>query len=86
MELLASLMVFASIFSWETILVILCLLGLAWGLVCVTMRRQTEILKDYLQPKNLQVEQLIMRSGKTLSNNEEENESLPESQEPPPQE
>ena len=78
-------MVFASIFLLETIFVILCLLGLTWGLVRMTMRRQTEILKGYLQPENLQIEQLIMRSGKALSHPDEE-EQLPESRDVPPKE
>ena len=55
-------MLFALIFSWETIVVVFCLLILSSGLVRVTMRRQTEILKEYLQPEKLKVEQLIMRS------------------------
>ena len=76
---------FASIFSLETIIVILCLLGLTWGLVRITVRRQTEILKDFLQPEHTRVEQLILRSGKTLSNHDEK-ESSPESQDVPPQE
>ena len=79
-------MLFASILSWETVFVILCLLGLTWGLVRITMRRQTEILKEYLQPEHTRVEQLILRTGKTLSNRDEK-ESLPESQDDhPPQE
>jgi len=78
-------MLFASIFALETIFVIICLLGLTWGLVRITMWRQTEILKEYLQPENLRVEQLILRSGKTLSNHDE-SEPLPESQDVAPQE
>jgi len=77
-------MSFASIFSWETILVLLCLMGLTWGLVRITMRRQTEILKDYLQPEHMRVEQLILRSGKTLPNHDDK-EQLPESQDASPQ-
>ena len=56
-------MLFAHLFSWETLVVILCLLILASGLVRITMRRQMGILKEYLQPEQLQVEQLVMRSG-----------------------
>jgi hypothetical protein len=78
-------MLLASIFSLETIFVMLCLLGLTWGLVRITMRRQSEILKEYLQPDHLKVEQLVMRSGKTLPNHEE-TEPLPDSQDTPPQE
>ena len=78
-------MFFASFFSLETVFVILCLLGLAWGLVRTTMRRQTEILKEYLQPENLRVEQLVMSPGKTLSNHDDK-EPLPDSQDLPPQE
>ena len=78
-------MLFASILNLETIFVIVCLMGLTWGLVRMTMRRQTEILKEYLQPENLRVEQLILRPGKTLTNHDE-HEPLPESQVMPPQE
>jgi len=78
-------MLFASVFLLETIFVILCLLGLTWGLVRITMRRQTEILKEYLQPEHMRVEQLILRSGKSLSNSDEK-EQLPEPPDVPPQE
>jgi len=78
-------MLFASFFSLETVLVILCLLGLTWGLVRITIRRQTEILKEYFQLEHTRVEHLILRSGKTLSNRDE-NEQSPGSQELPPQE
>ena len=60
-------MLFAVLFSWETLVVILCLLILASGLVRITMRRQTEILKEYLQPEQLRVEQLVMRARNTPS-------------------
>ena len=60
---MANTMQFAIIFSWETVVVVLCLLVLLGGLVRITTRRQTEILKEYLQPEHLRVEQLIMRPG-----------------------
>ena len=72
-------MLSAFIFSWETIIVILCLLFLAGGLVRITMRRQTEILKEYLQPDKLRVEQLILRSDKSPPN-PAENESPQDAQ------
>lgn len=78
-------MLFATLISLETILVILCLLGLTWGLARITLRRQTEILKEYLQPEQTQVEHLILHPGKTLSN-PDENEAPPDSQETPSQE
>jgi hypothetical protein len=75
-------MLLAAIFSLETILVVICLLLLTGGLVRITMRRQTEILKEYLQPEHLQVEQLIMRSEK-VSPHHDENKQPPDSQETP---
>ena len=74
---------FANIFSWETVVVILCLLVLLGGLVRITMRRQTEILKEYLQPEHIRVEQLIMRPEKTPPNSAD-NEPAPESQQDSP--
>ena len=75
-------MLFTSIVNVETIFVVLSLLGLAWGLARITTRRQTEILKDYLQSENLRVEQLILHPGKTLSDHDE-NEPLSNSQDTP---
>jgi len=48
-------MPFALNFSWEIIVVVVCLLGLIGGLVRITICRQTEILKEYLQPEQRQV-------------------------------
>ena len=65
-------MLLASIVTFETLLVIFCLLALLCGLVHLTTRRQTEILKEYLQPEKMQIERAIMRLGKTpVSYNEE---------------
>ena len=73
-------MQFAIFFSWETVVVILCLLALLGGLVRITIRRQTEILKEYLQPEHLRIEQLVLRQGKTPPNTTAENEPLPNAQ------
>lgn len=69
-------MLFAIFFSWETVVVIFCLLVLLGGLVRITTRRQTEILKEYLQPEHLSVEQLILRTEASPPNSAEN--------EPPP--
>ena len=71
-------MQYTIVFSWETVVVIFCLLVLLGGLVRIATRRQTEILTEYLQPEHLRVEQLILRPGKTQPNSVES--------EPPPDE
>ncbi|MCL2622533.1 MAG: hypothetical protein FWD31_02605 [Planctomycetaceae bacterium] len=72
-------MPYAFIFSWETLVVVCCLLVLLAGLVRIATLRQTEILKEYLQPEHLRVEQLIMRSG-TTPPGPAENDPPPDSQ------
>ena len=59
----ANTMLHASMISFETLLVAFCVLALLCGLVRITTRRQTEILKEYLQPEKTQIEQIVMRSG-----------------------
>lgn len=62
-------MLFGFIFSWEFVIVAICVLLLAMGLVRITMRRQIEVLKDYLQPEKLPIEQLIMNADKSAQQN-----------------
>ena len=54
-----------SIFSLELVVIVICLLFLVAGLARITTRRQMEVLKDYLQPEILPIEQLIMRAEKS---------------------
>jgi len=54
-----------SIFSLELVVIVTCLLFLIAGLARITTRRQIEVLKDYLQPEVLPIEQLIMRAEKS---------------------
>ena len=50
------------LFSLEFAIVAICLLFLVMGLVRVTMRRQVEVLKDYLQPEKIPIEQIILNA------------------------
>ncbi len=58
------------LFTLDWLVAIICLLLLAAGLVRITSQRQTEVLKEYLQPDKLKIEHLIMRSGNPLSAND----------------
>ena len=53
-----------SFFSLELAVIVICLLFLVAGLARITTKRQMEVLKDYLQPEVLPIEQLIMRAEK----------------------
>lgn len=54
-----------SLVSLELVVTVFCLLILMAGLVRITTKRQMEVLKDYLQPEKLPIEQLVMRSEKS---------------------
>ena len=62
------------IFSWEILIVVFCLLVLVGGLVRITMRRQREILKEYLQPEQLATppESTLLNPGENESPHETE--------------
>ena len=66
------------LFSWETLVVILCLLLLLRGLVRVTVRRQTEILKEYLQPECQKVEQYFMQADNITPNDHDDSQQPPD--------
>jgi len=52
-------------FSLGEILVFaVCLYVMISGLAKITLRRQTELLKNYLQPEELPLEKLILRAEK----------------------
>lgn len=67
-------MLFGFFLSWEFAIVAICVLLLAMGLVRITMRRQIEVLKDYLQPEQLPIEQLVMNADKSARKNGTEQE------------
>lgn len=50
--------------NWEVALVIVVLVILGSGLVRLAMKRQMEILKDFLLPKDSPLKRTILRPGK----------------------
>ncbi|MCL2347796.1 MAG: hypothetical protein FWC50_05985 [Planctomycetaceae bacterium] len=53
-----------SLISGEILVFVVCLYIMISGLAKVTLRRQTELLKNYLQPEELPLEKLILRAEK----------------------